>query len=132
MKPPAILEIVTRVLKNYLICAAILVSVVGVTLYPVCGAAFQCGCTIVGGAAHCNVHRAGVPHCPWCSASGWVIGVNFAVLFGATAGAAYVGLRRGLWVGVAGGLIGYVVSAAVVTFVTARAVGYPVWMGIRW
>jgi hypothetical protein len=83
--------------------------------------------------AHCNVHESGVPHCPWCSASAWVVGANFAAILGVTAGAAYAGLRwrPGVWAGVAMGAVGYAVTAAVVTLVTAWWVGYPVWMGVR-
>ena len=110
-----------------------LVFLMGVTLYPICGAAFQCGCNIVGGAAHCNVHRVGVPHCPWCAAGARVVGANFAVILGATAGATYAGLRwrQRAWAGTTGGVIGYLLSTAVVTLVTALAVGYPVWFGVK-
>jgi hypothetical protein len=110
-----------------------LVVLMGVTLYPICGAVFRCGCNIVRGATHCNVHRPGVPHCPWCSATGRVVGANFAVILSATAGAAYSGVRwrRRAWAGVIGGVLGYLLSTAVVTLVTALAVGYPVWLGVR-
>jgi hypothetical protein len=110
-----------------------LVVLMSITLYPICGASFQCGCNIVGGAAHCNVHRPGVPHCPWCAASGWVVGADFAVILGATGAAAYAGLRwrRRVWVGVTSGVIAYVLSTAVVTLVTALAVGYPVWFRVK-
>jgi hypothetical protein len=63
-----------------------------------------------------------------------VVGANFAAILGATAGSAYAGLRwrARAWDGVAAGVVGYLMTVAVVTFVTARALGYPVWMGIRW
>jgi hypothetical protein len=34
-----------------------------------CNLAFQCGCRSwwAGAADHCNIHTAGVPHCPWCT-----------------------------------------------------------------
>jgi hypothetical protein len=34
-----------------------------------CHAVFACGCRSWwnGAAAHCNIHIAGVKHCPWCS-----------------------------------------------------------------
>ena len=46
-----------------------------------CGAIFACGCVSLwsGADAHCNIHLAGSPHCPWCAyglaASGipWVL-----------------------------------------------------------
>lgn len=33
-----------------------------------CNLVFQCGCRSLwaGAADHCNIHEAGVPHCPWC------------------------------------------------------------------
>jgi hypothetical protein len=34
--------------------------------HPVCDLFFRCGCNWLG-AAHCNIHTAGVPHCPWCT-----------------------------------------------------------------
>ena len=35
----------------------------------VCALLFQCGCRswFTGAAAHCNIHQAGVKHCPWCT-----------------------------------------------------------------
>jgi hypothetical protein len=120
-------------MKRYATCAAVLLIFVGVSLYPVCGAAFRCGCNIHHGAAHCNVHESGVPHCPWCSAAWWVVGANFAAIFGATGASAYAGLRwwRTAWAGIAAGGAGYLVTSAVATLVTAWLVGYPVWMGLR-
>lgn len=40
----------------------------GVFFINWCDLVFQCGCTFswAGGAAHCNIHNAGPPHCPWC------------------------------------------------------------------
>lgn len=40
----------------------------GVMLTPLCGWAYRCGCEPIwaGAADHCNVNRAGEPHCPWC------------------------------------------------------------------
>jgi hypothetical protein len=34
-----------------------------------CSSAFGCGCRSwwAGAAQHCNIHTAGVKHCPWCS-----------------------------------------------------------------
>lgn len=37
-----------------------------------CGLLFQCGCESAWGAAaaHCNIHNAKRPHCPWCTHGG--------------------------------------------------------------
>jgi hypothetical protein len=36
---------------------------------PFCGFMFKCGCSWLWttAAAHCNIHHAAPPHCPWCS-----------------------------------------------------------------
>jgi hypothetical protein len=46
--------------------AVLLVTLVMIT--PLCGLSFDCGCQALwsGAADHCNVNRAGEPHCPWC------------------------------------------------------------------
>lgn len=38
-----------------------------------CNLAFQCGCRSLwnGAADFCNIHHAGVRHCPWCSTGYW-------------------------------------------------------------
>lgn len=37
-----------------------------------CGTLFQCGCQSAwsAAAAHCNIHQAHGPHCPWCTHGG--------------------------------------------------------------
>jgi hypothetical protein len=44
-----------------------------------CDLIYQCGCTFywAGGAAKCNIHQAGMHHCPWC-ANATYGGVAFA------------------------------------------------------
>lgn len=114
-------------------CGVAMISVIGVTLLPLCGAVFQCGCHLTSGERHCNVHQAGVPHCPWCAAGVWVVGANFAAIFAGTGAAMYAGLRWRwrVWAGVGAGTVGFLATVAVATFITARAVGYPVWFGVR-
>jgi hypothetical protein len=43
----------------------LLVAIVGA--HPFCNFAFHCGCDVVALAAHCNIHHAAPPHCPWCA-----------------------------------------------------------------
>jgi hypothetical protein len=47
--------------------------------------------------------------------------------------AAYAGLRwrRRVWAGVGAGTMGYLATAAAVGYVTARLLGYPVWLGFE-
>jgi hypothetical protein len=106
--------------------------VAGVTLLPLCGAMFRCGCSLGHGAGQCNMHDAGGPHCPWC-AGGWgVIAGNFGpMLVGVVAGvhAGIRWVRATVWAGVAGGGIGYALAGLVAGWVTTRVVGYPFWFG---
>ena len=49
----------------------LLAAVLGVTLVffvDLCDLVFDCGCRSLwnGAAAHCNIHHALPPHCPWC------------------------------------------------------------------
>jgi hypothetical protein len=47
-----------------------------------CHLVFQCGCrSWWGGAAdHCNIHMAGVPHCPWCTSDGMSGNLSFGAI----------------------------------------------------
>jgi hypothetical protein len=57
----------------------------------VCDLFYQCGCDAwwAGAAAHCNIHNASGPHCPWCldggvrgyAVYGLVLAVQAAVAF---------------------------------------------------
>lgn len=49
-------------------CGVVLGGLTFVGLLPLCDLLFDCGCSWpwTGGLAHCNIHEAGVPHCPWC------------------------------------------------------------------
>src|SRR5690349_9106270 len=40
---------------------------------PICNLLFGCGCQGMWAAAGklCNIHMAGVPHCPWCATGAW-------------------------------------------------------------
>jgi hypothetical protein len=114
-------------------CGGVLAAVVAVTLLPLCGVVFGCGCTMWGGRSHCNIHDMHGARCPWCVGGALVWGPGYLVIFGSMAWATYaaLGWRWRVWAGVAGGLVAYVLAAAVVSLLTALAVAYPVWMGIR-
>ena len=62
----------------------------GFAVLPICDLHFDCGCDWpgLGGYAHCDIHTAGPPDCPWCDrwlvgligmGSGYVIGLAVAV-----------------------------------------------------
>jgi hypothetical protein len=48
---------------------AVSAAVTFVLFINLCATVFHCGCHSVwaGAAASCNIHKAGVAHCPWCA-----------------------------------------------------------------
>ena len=104
------------------------------TVLPLCGAMFRCGCSIRRGESQCNVHTSGVPHCPWCEggAKAFLPGYGIAML---AAGATLAGVmsRRGTpaWVGIASAIVAYLLLVSVAALVTAKAMHYPYWFGLR-
>ena len=56
-----------------------------------CDFLFRCGCESLwaAAAAHCNIHEASPPHCPWCIEHGRYGGMAFAAVVIAQAGAAF-------------------------------------------
>jgi len=100
-----------------------------VLLHPLCNLLFSCGCDLFG-PAHCNIHMAMSPHCPWC-----VHPVSFAI-----AGAAgMLGGAIGIWSFHRRPAVVQVLSALVIAFVFASASGYgaarhyryPMFLGTR-
>ena len=55
--------------KRVLLLAVSAVVSASVFMPPVCNLLFKCGCSWLWttAAAHCNIHNAEPPHCPWCS-----------------------------------------------------------------
>ena len=55
--------------KPFLLLAGVAIVSASVLMTPVCNLLFKCGCSWLWttAAAHCNIHRATPPHCPWCS-----------------------------------------------------------------
>jgi len=47
--------------------ALTVVAIAVAAFHPACNFFFRCGCTLFGLAAHCNVHEAAGPRCPWCT-----------------------------------------------------------------
>lgn len=87
-------------------------SITAIFLLPFCNWMYKCGCAVLwgGGADLCNVHRPGVPHCPWCVArKPALMAAHFIALFAGQAGAIYAFRKKyGLaevWLLVAGVLV---------------------------
>jgi hypothetical protein len=83
--------------------------------HPFCHLMFHCGCSALALTAHCNIHAAAPPHCPWCAQPLWFVLAALLALAGS--GAAMALMRRrttailpsvavGLVGAVAGGLAG--------------------------
>ena len=87
MRPPA---------RGFLALAGVLLAS-AVLLLPLCAVAHRCGCTWpwAGAEAHCNVHRASGPRCPWCVHPA----LGAAAAIGICGGQAlvFVRLRRRRW-----------------------------------
>ncbi len=45
---------------------AVVALVAAAAAHPVCNLFFRCGCDLYG-PAHCNIHHAAGPYCPWCA-----------------------------------------------------------------
>jgi hypothetical protein len=92
--------------------------------HPLCNLFFSCGCAITG-SAHCNIHAAAPPHCPWCTAGWHFLAAGAVWLLGAYAGVYFARRRFGrrastsLALGTAGMLAGAVVSALATKILTA-------------
>ena len=111
---------------------ALTLVVVVVTALPLCGQMFRCGCTFAG-AAHCNIHHATPPHCPWCAHDSRAFYASFAAIIPLAAGAIFAITRRrkSLLLGTLTGVAAYVVVALISGFITARTMGYATFFGFN-
>jgi hypothetical protein len=93
--------------------------------HPLCNLFFRCGCGWLG-PAHCNIHLAAGPHCPWCVGTWRFVAVGSTWALGAWLGCR-LALRR--WTGAApaffGGLAGVLIFAVISGAVTVALTGYP-------
>jgi hypothetical protein len=101
----------------------------GMLFINFCHLVFQCGCVSwwSGAADHCNIHMAGVPHCPWCTAGGLSGYVSFGAIVAAQALIAF-------WPGDAGvprrllaALLAFPVVGGIGALLSGLATGY--WSG---
>jgi hypothetical protein len=92
--------------------------------HPVCNLLFRCGCGWLG-PAHCNIHQAVAPYCPWCTGRFTFIVVGAVWLAGAWSGVALGRRRLGGGGALGGGLVGLVAAMLVSGWATAALTGYP-------
>ena len=104
------------------ICFGLLLVLEAATVTAYCGLLFGCGCTLLDGMTHCNVHNLQGPWCPWCSQGRLGFYVPFAVMTGGAFTAAWWGLRyrSNLWAGLLAGVAAYLVTGAVMAWISAR------------
>ncbi|MGI8782176.1 MAG: hypothetical protein ACR2L2_00790, partial [Acidobacteriota bacterium] len=109
-------------------------AVGAVLLAPLCGQIFSCGCTLLQGGQHCNIHHAQPPHCPWCSSvpTGGLFPLGAALAVTAlTIWAALKWIRIGFIIGIAAGISGFLFWASLAGLASALASGYPTFFGFQ-
>jgi hypothetical protein len=101
-----------------LVPPAIVLIVAIAGAHPFCNLAFHCGCDVVALTAHCNIHDAQPPHCPWCARPIYfALSALFALAVAAAALRAVA--RRGVGARLAAGLVGLVGGATLAAWITA-------------
>jgi hypothetical protein len=108
--------------KERLALAAVAVVAAAVA-HPLCNLFFHCGCGWLG-PAHCNIHNASGPHCPWCVGVWRFVAVGAFCAAGIAAGWR-LSRGRGPAAVVAGGLGGFLIFALIAGAVTKALTGYP-------
>src|SRR5438067_13540406 len=107
----------TSPLLRFFAAFVVVLLVTFVTLLPLCNLLFSCGCTF-SGPAHCNVHHATGPRCPWCAHGNGVFAAAYGLTMIGVAGCIILSLeakrtRGRLLPAVGPGLTGYVAGASV-------------------
>ena len=109
-------------MKARLALAAVAVVAIAVA-HPLCNLFFRCGCGWLG-PAHCNIHQAAGPQCPWCVGVWRFVAVGAFCAIGIAAGGRLL-RRRGPAAVFAGGLGGFLLAALIAGAVTVALTGYP-------
>jgi len=88
-----------------------------------CAFVFQCGCQLLWSGADiaCNIHRAGVRHCPWCEYhSGWAYGA----IVGSQAIVAFWPKRISWWIRGVGALSAFPLTGSLMALIYGIRAGY--------
>ena len=104
---------------------AVAAGVTGTFFINFCDLVYQCGCESLwaGVAAHCNIHAAQPPHCPWC-ASQAAGNSSFGVILGMQALAAFLPGSAGLGKRLALALAAFPVAGGVMALAWGWCTGY--------
>ena len=119
-------------LKKFLLLGAIAIVSASVLMPPVCNLLFKCGCSWLWttAAAHCNVHNALPPHCPWCShgAAGYYLPYVGFIAGQFLAGALVFRLTGQLILAVVSTIVAMLPVGYLMGLVTRQLVNYPLWI----
>ena len=119
-------------LKKFLLLGAIAIVSASVLMPPVCDLLFKCGCSWLWttAAAHCNVHNALPPHCPWCShgAAGYYLPYVSFIAGQFLAGALVFRLTGQLILAVVSTIVAILPVGYLMGVVTLQLVNYPLWI----
>ncbi|MBI4465458.1 MAG: hypothetical protein HY647_12195 [Acidobacteria bacterium] len=104
-----------------------------VFLLNLCDLLFRCGCLSwwQGADRYCNIHQAGVSHCPWCSYGWWGFIVPFGLIAMAQAGVLYAIPRLSWRARLVLSLLCFPVVGAFVGLVFALIADYPSFLFLR-
>jgi hypothetical protein len=90
--------------------------------HPFCNLVFHCGCGALALTAHCNIHAAAPPHCPWCAQPLWFALAAVLALAGGAVAIVLVWRRTiAILPSVTSGMIGVVAGASLGALITIVA-----------
>jgi hypothetical protein len=97
---------------------------------PFCGVLFHCGCEGFWstGSELCNVHKSGVPHCPFCATGNWGGFLPRGLILIAQALVVFIPSRISAFSRFAFGIVTWVGVETVTGFIFHWWTGYPVFL----
>ena len=117
---------------KYLVCFCLVAVLIYVTLIPLCGYIFKCGCSWSDGLQNCNVHNAEGPHCPWCTETPvpfWGLVTLILMGTGVVVFASFKLFKLEIWVGVVISTVVYFLVASLIGLVSVIFTKYPIFYG---